>query len=106
MSRSITLRVNHDLGVALAKQRVSDRFAVLNTSTIAKFGTAALSWTEDVGHVDATALGQKAKATVAVAETEMTIVIELPWLLAGMSGMIESILKGNADALHREPKAA
>ena len=106
MSRSITLRVRHDLGVALAKRRVSDRFEVLEASTMSKFGTASLDWVGDVGHVDATAIGQKAKATVTVAETEITIAIELPWLLAGMAGMIESILKGNADALRREPKIA
>ena len=106
MARSIDLHVNHDLGAALAKQRVADRFATLKTDYIDKIGTAAMTWDGDVAHVDATALGQKAKASITVGEATIAIRIELPWLLAGMAGTIESILKNNADALHGRPKAA
>ena len=106
MARTINLHVKHDLGAALAKERVADRFAILKADYIDKIGTAAMSWDGDVAHVAATALGQKAKATITVGDAEIAIGIELPWLLAGMAGTIESILKGNADALHGQPKAA
>ena len=106
MARSIDLHVKHDLGAAMAKQRVTDRFATLKTDYIDKIGGAAMTWDGDVAHVDATALGQKAKASIAVGEADLTIRIELPWLLAGMAGTIESVLKKNADALHGQPKAA
>ena len=106
MARTIQLHVKHDLGAALAKQRVADRFGILKTAYIDKIGSAAMTWADDVALVEATALGQKAKATVAVGDAEITLRIELPWLLAGMAGTIESVLKGNADALHGQPEAA
>ena len=106
MARSIDLHVKHDLGTALARRRVADRFAVLKTAYIDKIGTAAMTWDGDVAHVDATAHGQRARAAITVGAAEITIRIELPWLLAGMAGTIETILKGNADALHAQSKAA
>ncbi len=104
MAKTIDLHVKHHLGVELAKRRVTDRFATLKTDYIDKVGSAAMAWEGDVAHVDATALGQKAKAAIIVGEADITIRIELPWLLSGMAGTIESILKNNVDAL--QPKAA
>ena len=106
MARTIDLHVKHELGAPLAKQRVAERFATLNRDYIDKIGSAAMTWEGDVAHVGATALGQKAKATVTVGEAAIAISIELPWLLAGMAGTIESILKNNVDALHGRPAAA
>ena len=106
MARTIDLHVTHALGAALAKHRVADRFATLKADYIDKIGTAAMTWEGDVAHVDATALGQRAKAAVTVGETDIAIRIELPWLLSGMAGTIEAILTNNVDALHGQPKAA
>ena len=101
MTRRIHLAVNHDLGIAGAKQAITDRFAIIKRDYIDKIGAADLTWAEDTGTVHATALGQKAEAVVAVGATEITIDITLPWLLGGMAGTIESVLKGNKDALRR-----
>ena len=106
MSKPIHLEVKHDLGIAGAKRAIVDRFAILKANYIDKIGTAELSWAGDVGTVRAIALGQKATATVLVGATDITIDIALPFLLSGMSGMIESVLKSNKDALRSHPDKA
>jgi hypothetical protein len=99
MPRTIALSVHNELDIASAKQRISDRFAVLKAAYIDKNGTAVMKWDGDTAQVNATALGQNAKAAIAVTTDRITIDIKLPLLLAGMGGMIESILTSNADAL-------
>ena len=101
MARQIHLAVNHDLGIAGAKEAITERFAIIKRDYIDKIGSADLTWDGATGTVKANALGQKAEAAVVVGETEITIDITLPWLLAGMAGTIESVLKGNKDALQR-----
>ena len=99
MARSIVIMSKHDLGIEGAKQRLSDRFAALKKTYVDRIGAADLTWDGCVGQAWATALGQKGTATIDVEANHLKIEIQLPWLLAGMAGMVESIIKGNADAL-------
>ena len=99
MPRTISLCAPNELDIATAKQRISDRFAMLKAAYIDKIGTAAMTWDGDTAVVKAVALGQSARAAIVLSPECITIDIKLPMLLAGMSGMIESILLSNADAL-------
>lgn len=105
MFRPIVLNTKHELGVAAAKQRLSERFESLKkTVQIDRVGKAEMEWTGDTAHLSAKALGQKATATFDVREHDMTISIQLPMALAPFGGAIVSFLKNNADALRADPE--
>ncbi len=99
MARTIVITSRHDLGIEGAKKRLSDRFDVLKTSYMDRIGAAELTWDGNTGRAWATCLGQKGSAVFDVQDRDLKIEIELPWLLAPMGGLLESIIRGNADAL-------
>ena len=99
MARTIVITSKHDLGIDGAKTRISDRFEVLKTSYMDKIGAADLTWDGNVGRAWATSLGQKGSAVIEIEAHALKIEITLPWLLSPMAGLLESIIKGNADAL-------
>ena len=99
MTRTIVITSKHELGIDGAKTRISDRFAALKTTYMDRIGSADLVWDGATGHAWASALGQRGTGILAVEDQHLTIEIELPWLLAGMAGTIEAIIRGNADAL-------
>ena len=99
MARTIVITSRHDLGVERVKAQIAARFASLKAAYVDRVGTAELFWDGDVGHACATALGQKGTATLAVTAHDLRIEIMLPWLLAPMAGFLETLIRGNADAL-------
>ncbi len=115
MARTIVITSRHDLGAERVKAQIAARFAALKDAYIDRIGAAELIWTEDaapsnvdqasvghacVGHAWATTLGQKGTATLAVTGHDLRIEIVLPLLLAPLAGFLESLIRGNADALH------
>ena len=94
MSRTITVVFKHQLGVERVKQLVDEQFASLKAAYVEKIGTA---------DIQILVLGQKASGEVAVAEHDATVTIQLPWLLAGLSGTIESLLRNHVDAIDAKP---
>ena len=100
MARVVVITSKHDLGVEGAKQRVIDRFAVLKTTYMDRIGGADLTWNGNTGHAWVSSLGQRGTAILHVDATHLKIEIQLPWLLAGLAGLVESIIRSNADALH------
>ena len=100
MSRSIVMTFPHDLGVAEAKKRISERFEALKTQYVQKIGHAEMVWVADVAHLRVAALGQTATAEIDVKAADIRVEVHLPWLLATMAGKIEGLLNSNAkDAL-------
>ena len=99
MARTIVITSRHDLGAERVKARIDERFAALKAAYIDRLGPAGLRWEGDVGHAFATSLGQKGTATINVTESELRIEIVLPLLLAPFGGFLESLIRGNADAL-------
>lgn len=99
MGRNLVFTARHDLGVEGVKARVSERFLVLKNTYVDRFGEADLVWDGNVAHAWATALGQKGTAVLTAGETDLHIDIQLPWLLAPMAGMLQSIIESNADAI-------
>lgn len=96
MSRSISMTFPHDLGIAEAKRRISERFDLLKTQYVDKVGHAEIAWVEDVAHLRVVALAQTATAEIDVRAAEIKIEVHLPWLLAAMAGKVEGLLKSNA----------
>ena len=96
MSRSIVMTFPHDLGVAEARKRITERFDALRTQYVEKVGHAEMAWVDDVAHLRVAALGQTATAEIDVKTAEIRVEVHLPWLLAAMAGKIEGLLKSNA----------
>ncbi len=100
MARTILITSRHGLGAERVKARINERFAVLKSAYVDRIGAAELRWEGDVGHAYATALGARGMATLTVGEGDVRIEIVLPLLLAPLGGFVESLVRGNADALH------
>lgn len=100
MARTILITSLHGLGVELVKAQITERFAALKAGYVDRIGAAELRWDGDTGHAAVTAMGAKGTATLAVGESDLRIEIVLPLLLAPLGGFVESLIRGNADALH------
>ena len=96
MSRSIVMTFPHELGVAEAKKRITERFDLVRSQYIEKIGSAEIAWVGDVAHLRVAALGQNATAEIDVKPADIRVEVHLPWLLAAMAGKIEGLLKTNA----------
>ena len=96
MSRSIVMTFPHELGVAEAKRRISERFDLMKREYVDKVGRADIAWVGDTAHLAVNALGQHATAEIEVKAADIRIEVHLPWLLAAMANKVEGLLKANA----------
>ena len=96
MSRSIVMTFPHELGVAEAKRRISERFDLMKREYVDKVGRADMTWVGDVAHLRVAALGQNATAEIDIKRADIRIEVHLPWLLAAMANKVEGLLKANA----------
>ena len=99
MARTIVITSRHELGIEGVKSTISDRFLGLKQTYVDRIGSAELTWEGETGHGRVTAFGQTGTARLDVEANHLRIEIELPRLLAGMAGLVEAIIRGNADAL-------
>ena len=96
MTKSISVSLPHQLGVAEAKRRLNERIDVLRTTYIDKIAHSDLTWTGDCANLRVVALGQTTTGTIDVGAEIIRIEIQLPWLLSALSGKVETLLKSNA----------
>jgi hypothetical protein len=100
MSNAITVTVPHDLGVEAAKARVSEQLSKMQREYVDKVAHSEVTWAGDVGTVRVTALGQTATAQITVLKDLLRIDVQLPWVLAAISGKLQQFISSNAgDAL-------
>jgi hypothetical protein len=104
MAKSIVVSLPHALGVAEAKRRVNQQLEILRSEYIGKIGQSELSWTGDRADVRVMALGQTTTGQIDVTADTVRIEVQLPWLLAAISGKVEALLTKNAkDSLRLAP---
>ena len=99
MSRTISVVFKHQLGLERVKQLVDDQFKTIKVDYVDKIGNAELTWVGDTAEVHTVVLNQAASAEVACAPTEVGVTIQLPWVVAGLSGMIEAMLRKHVGAI-------
>jgi hypothetical protein len=100
MSNAITVTVPHNLGVEAAKARVSEQLSKMQREYVDKVAHSEVTWAGDVGTVRVTALGQTATAQITVLKDLLRIDVQLPWVLAAISGKLQQFISSNAgDAL-------
>jgi hypothetical protein len=96
MPKSISITLPHALGAAEAKRRVQEQIDRVCAAYVDKIGHSRVSWTGDEAKFDVSALGQASSGTIAVFPDSLRIDVQLPWILAALSGKVEGFLKSNA----------
>ncbi|MGD9543297.1 MAG: polyhydroxyalkanoic acid system family protein [Methylocystis sp.] len=100
MSNAITVTVPHTLSVEAAKARISEQLTKMQREYIDKVAHSEVTWAGDVATVRVSALGQAASAQITVLKDLLRIDVQLPWLLAALSGTVQQVISRNAsDAL-------
>jgi Putative polyhydroxyalkanoic acid system protein (PHA_gran_rgn) len=76
---------------------------------IDKLAYSEANWNGDTANLRVVAFGQTATAQVYVLDDALRIEVQLPWILAALTGKIQGILKSNAEESlrigHTPPKA-
>ena len=104
MSKPIVLTTRHKIGIAAVKQRLTERFEHLKRNVVIdRVGDARMDWQGDVAIVSAKALGQRVHATIAVAEHDTTVTVQLPALLSPFRGAIAAFIEKQEDAVKEKP---
>ncbi len=104
MAKSIVVSLPHALGASEAKRRVNHQLETLRNEYIGKIGHSELSWTGDRADLRVVALGQTTTGQIDVTADAVRIEVQLPWLLAALSGKVEGLLTKNAkDSLRLAP---
>ncbi|ACB94152.1 polyhydroxyalkanoic acid system family protein [Beijerinckia indica] len=96
MSKSIIVTLPHALSAEEAKKRIAERIDVLRTAYIDKLAYSEAVWTENRADLRVVAFGQTATAQVHVLQEIIRLEVQLPWILATLSGKIQNVLTQNA----------
>lgn len=105
MSSRITVTVPHNLGVETARTRLAERLEKLRRDYVDKVAHSEVQWAGDVASIRVAALGQVATAQLTVLSDMVRVEVQLPWLLATLSGKVQEAISRNAnDVLRIEAK--
>ena len=97
MSNSIVITVPHRLGAKEAKRRIAEQIELLRRNYIDKLAYSEANWNGDTANLRVVAFGQTATAQVFVLDDALRVEVQLPWILAALTGKIQGILKSNAE---------
>ena len=109
MSNSIVISVPHRLGAEEAKKRIAGGIELLRRDYIDKLAYSEANWNGGTANLRVVAFGQTATAQVHVMNDALRIEVQLPWILAALTGKIQGVLKSNAEESlrigHTPPKS-
>jgi len=97
MSNAIVITVPHRLGSEEAKRRISERIELLRRDYIDKLAYSEANWNGDTANLRVVAFGQTATAQLYVMSDALRIEVQLPWILAALTGKVQGVLKTNAE---------
>ncbi len=97
MSNSIVITVPHRLGSEEAKRRIAERIELLRRDYIDKLAYSEANWNGNTANLRVVAFGQTATAQLYVMNDALRIEVQLPWILAALTGKIQGVLKTNAE---------
>ncbi len=101
MPNAITITVPHNLGVETAKKRLAERITHLQRDYVDKVASSEVTWAGDAATVRVAALGQTTTAQLTVLSDMIRIEVQLPWLLATLSGKVQDFISKNANDVLR-----
>ncbi len=109
MSNAIVITLPHNLGAQEAKRRIAERMEHLRRDYLDKLAYSEVNWKDDTADVRVVAFGQTVTARILVTNDSLRIEVQLPWILAVLTGKIQGVLTSNAEESlrigHTPPKA-
>jgi hypothetical protein len=109
MSNAIVITLPHNLGAQEAKRRIAERMEHLRRDYLDKLAYSEVNWKDDTADVRVVAFGQTVTARIFVTNDSLRIEVQLPWILAVLTGKIQGVLTSNAEESlrigHTPPKA-
>ncbi len=96
MSNTITVTIPHRLGLEGARARARTRLEKMQHDYVDKIAHSEINWSGDVAHIRVDALGHTATAQVFVFADHARVDVQLPWLLAALSGKLQQLIHHNA----------
>ena len=97
MSNSIVITVPHNLGAEEAKTRIAGQLEHLRGDYIDKLAYSEVNWNGDTADLRVGAFGQTVTGKICVMSDSVRIEVQLPWILAALTGKIQGVLKSNAE---------
>jgi Putative polyhydroxyalkanoic acid system protein (PHA_gran_rgn) len=108
MSNCIVITLSHRLGAKEAKRRIAEGIELLRRDYVDKLAHSEVNWNGDTANLRVVAFGQTVTAQLYVMNDALRVEVQLPWILAALTGKIQSVLKTNAEASlrigHTPPK--
>lgn len=99
MTEKITVNIPHKLTREAAKNRIESGFAKVQEQIAGKSVEVQQTWQGDILHFSAGAMGQKITGKLTVTDSNVLIEVDLPWILAKLSGGIQDKLKKGTQLL-------
>ena len=96
MSNTITVTIPHRLGLEDARARARARLEKMQHDYVDKIAHSEINWSGDVAHIRVDALGHTATAQVSIFADHARVDVQLPWLLAALSGTLQQLIHHNA----------
>ena len=97
MSSSIVITLPHRLGAEEAKRRITGGIELLRRDYNDKLAYSEVNWNGDTANLRVVAFGQTATAQLYVMNDAVRIEVQLPWILAALTGKIQGVLKSSAE---------
>ncbi len=99
MAEKITVNVPHKLTRETAKDRIESGFSKVQEQIAGKSVEIQQNWQGDNLLFSAGAMGQKITGKLTVFDDKVLIEVDLPWILAKLSGGIQDKLKKGTQLL-------
>ncbi|MGH6795001.1 MAG: polyhydroxyalkanoic acid system family protein [Methylocella sp.] len=97
MSNSIVITLPHRLGSEEAKRRIAGGIELLRRDYLDKLAYSEANWNGDTANLRVVAFGQAVTAQVYVMNDSVRVEVQLPWILAALTGKIQGVLKNSAE---------
>ncbi|MEE9374922.1 MAG: polyhydroxyalkanoic acid system family protein [Rhizobiaceae bacterium] len=93
MAETITIKVPHKHSQAEARRRIDKGFAKVQQQITGNAVDVSQTWADDVLSFKAGMMGQSITGKLNVMDDHVLIEVDLPWLLAKLSGTITDKMK-------------
>src|SRR4051812_39518980 len=105
MSKPVVVTIPHELGRAEARRRIDEGVGRL-MSQIGAVGELTRAWEGDTLRFSLRAIGQVITGTVAVADREARLEVDLPGIFAMVANKLKGRLRDEGQVLLAGPKAS
>ena len=99
MSKPLVVSIPHKLGAAEATRRIKEGLNWAREKYGTLFSMQREDWTGNELAFRVGALGQAAEGTILVSDSDVTLTVQLPWLLARFAAKAQAVLQQQGQVL-------